>query len=128
MYIKRNRTCSTCTFPQWGRTANNWDISTGPLARPFARSLAPLSHSLPSSWESELLMSQNDLILPHSASSQTRKSGNHSTAKSSRAHFYQIEMSILRHFRNTFHRRPTQIRVWKELIPSNFCPPTDIFF
>ena len=29
---------------QWGRTAKNRDVSTGPLARPFARLLAPLSH------------------------------------------------------------------------------------
>ena len=29
-----------------GRTAKNWDISTGPLARPFAHSLAPLTRLL----------------------------------------------------------------------------------
>ena len=47
--------------------------STGPLAGPFARWLAPLirslAHSLrslPRSWESEFLMSQNDLVLSHS--------------------------------------------------------------
>ena len=34
------------TSAQWGRTAKNWDVNTGPLARPFARSLAPLTHSL----------------------------------------------------------------------------------
>ena len=74
------------TVAQWGRTARNWDVSTGPLARPFARSFAPLarllapdcSHrsrpllrslrSLPGSRESEFLMSLNDLILPNSAS------------------------------------------------------------
>ena len=28
------------------RTANNRDVSTGPFARPLARSLAPLTHSL----------------------------------------------------------------------------------
>ena len=72
----------------WGRTARNWDVSIGPLARPFARFsqtahsfacsallallarsaalIRLLAASLPSSWESELLMSQNDLILPHS--------------------------------------------------------------
>ena len=33
---------------QWGRTAKNWDVSTGPIARPFARSPAPLTHSLAS--------------------------------------------------------------------------------
>ena len=59
-----------------GRTVKNWDVSTGPLACPFARSLAtltcslaprsllrsrsatfthPLARSLPRSWESELL-------------------------------------------------------------------------
>ena len=74
--------------PLWSGTNKNRDVSTGPLARPFARtahsfacsgllaSLAPsatLTHllarslrSLPRSWESELLMSQNDLILSHS--------------------------------------------------------------
>ena len=31
---------------QWVRTAKNWDVSNGPLARPFALSLAPLTHSL----------------------------------------------------------------------------------
>ena len=30
----------------WSITAKNTDCSTGPLARPFARSLAPLTHSL----------------------------------------------------------------------------------
>ena len=30
----------------WFRTAMNPDLSTGPLARPFDRSLAPLTHSL----------------------------------------------------------------------------------
>ena len=32
----------------WSITANNTDCSTGPLARPFARSLAPLTRSLAS--------------------------------------------------------------------------------
>ena len=31
---------------QWGRTVKNWDVSTGPLARPFARLVAPLTRSL----------------------------------------------------------------------------------
>ena len=31
---------------QWSGTAKNQDVSTGPLARPFARSLAPLTRSL----------------------------------------------------------------------------------
>ena len=30
----------------WARTVKNTDCSTGPLARPFARSLAPLIRSL----------------------------------------------------------------------------------
>ena len=30
-------------YAQWGRTAKNWDVNTGPLAFPFARSLAPLT-------------------------------------------------------------------------------------
>ena len=33
-------------MPLWSRTAKNPDESTGPLARPFARSLAPLTRSL----------------------------------------------------------------------------------
>ena len=31
---------------QWARTTENPDVSTEPLARPFARALAPLTHSL----------------------------------------------------------------------------------
>ena len=31
----------------WARTTKNLDVSTGPLARPFACSLAPLNRSLP---------------------------------------------------------------------------------
>ena len=69
---------------------NNLDVTTGALACPNTRLLAPLAHSLalhcslcshaalhlffhslahslPSSWESELLMSPNDLVLSHSA-------------------------------------------------------------
>ena len=34
------------TVALWFRSAKNQDVSTGPLARPFARSLAPLAHSL----------------------------------------------------------------------------------
>ena len=30
----------------WSRSTKNQDVSTGPLARPFARSLAPLTRSL----------------------------------------------------------------------------------
>ena len=58
----------------WSGTDKNRDVSTGPLTRPFARSLAPLTRSLtrslrslPRSWESEFLMSRNDLVLSHSA-------------------------------------------------------------
>ena len=32
--------------PQWVRSAKNREVSTGPLARPFACSLAPLTRSL----------------------------------------------------------------------------------
>ena len=72
--------------PMWSRTVKNTDCSTGPLARPFARSLrllfrslAPdcslcscpplrsLVRSLPRSWVSEFVMSQNDRVLSHSA-------------------------------------------------------------
>ena len=49
----------------WSGTNKNRDVSTGPLARPFARSLRSL-RSLPRSWESEFLMSQTDLVLSHS--------------------------------------------------------------
>ena len=58
----------------WSGTNKNRDVSAGPLARRFARWLAPLTcslahslRSLPRSWESEFLMSQNDLVLSHSA-------------------------------------------------------------
>ena len=30
----------------WARSTKNPDLSTGPLTRPFTRSLAPLTHSL----------------------------------------------------------------------------------
>ena len=43
----------------WSGTNKNRDVSTGPLARLFALT----THS----WESEFLMSQNDLVLSHSA-------------------------------------------------------------
>ena len=48
------------TIALWSGTNKNRDVSTGPLARPFARSLAPLTRSLacslrslPRSWDSE---------------------------------------------------------------------------
>ena len=55
------------TLALWSIIEKNTDCSTGPLARPFARSLARSLCSLPRSWESEFLMSQNDLVLSHSA-------------------------------------------------------------
>ena len=66
-----------CAIALWSETNKNQNVSTGPLARPFARSLAPLTGSLaldcslrsrpplrsfPRSWESEFSMSQNDLV------------------------------------------------------------------
>ena len=77
----------------WSGTNKNRDVSTGPLACPFIRPFAPLARllvpdcslrtrpplrslirslalSLPRSWESELLMSQNDLVLSHSATTR----------------------------------------------------------
>ena len=43
-------TCRLLMFyvspPQWSRITKNPDVSTEPLACPFARSLAPLTHSL----------------------------------------------------------------------------------
>ena len=57
----------------WSGTNKNGDVSTGPLAHPFARSLAPLTRSLARSlrslscsWESEFLRSQDDLVVSHS--------------------------------------------------------------
>ena len=54
----------------WSGTNKKRDVSTGPLARPFAHSLAPLTRS----WEDEFLMSQNDLVLSHSATAETTDS------------------------------------------------------
>ena len=65
----------------WSGAYKNRDVSTGPLARPLAPLTRLLAHdcslclrpplrslcSLPRSWESEFLMSQNDLVLSHSA-------------------------------------------------------------
>ena len=65
------------TIPLWSGINKNQDVSTGPIACLFARSLAPLTRSLARllcsllrSWESEFLMSQNDLALSQSASFQ----------------------------------------------------------
>ena len=37
---------NSASCPLWSGTNKNRDVSTGPLARPFARSLAPLTRSL----------------------------------------------------------------------------------
>ena len=57
----------------WAGITKNTDWSTGTFAYPFAHSLAPLTRSLACSlrsllrsWDSEFLMSQNDLVLSHS--------------------------------------------------------------
>ena len=42
----RRLTGSSLRGPPWSKTAKNTDCSTGPLARPFARSLAPLTRLL----------------------------------------------------------------------------------
>ena len=68
-YVQRSQNSSLTSdqaAPLWSGTNKNRDVSTGPLARPFAR-------SLPRSWESELLMAQNDLVLSHSASVRRRQ-------------------------------------------------------
>ena len=70
------------TFPLWSITAKNTDCSTGPLARSFACSLARSLHSLPRSWESEFLMSQNDLVLFHSAWLEEEKEEEEETEES----------------------------------------------
>ena len=43
---KTRGTSSPSPYPLWSRTAKNTDCSTGPLARPLAHSLAPLTHLL----------------------------------------------------------------------------------
>ena len=88
---KRRCTQKKChsTDALWSGTSKNRDVSTGPLAHPFARSLALLTHSLaphcslcwcatlcsfvhfpahslPSSWESDSMF-HNALVLSHSA-------------------------------------------------------------
>ena len=57
----------------WARTTKNLNCRTGPFARPFARSLAPLirslahfAHSLARGKVNDW-MSQNDLVLSYSA-------------------------------------------------------------
>ena len=52
------------TVALWSGTNKNKDVRTGPLTHPFART----AHS----WERELLMSQNDLVLFHSGLPMTR--------------------------------------------------------
>ena len=109
----------------WSITAKNTDCSTGPLARPFARSLAPLTGLLAPdcslrsrpplrslvrslahfartahSWESEFLMSQNDLVLSHSG--MTRSLGSIGDGKVSYCdnfffHRFQIRQANIRY-------------------------------
>ena len=55
---------------QWFRISWNRDVSTGPLACPLARSLAPLTHSLPSSWDSGIFLSGFSSVLNHCAEGQ----------------------------------------------------------
>ena len=96
--MKINSRVPIMAWSLWSGTNKNRDVSTGPLARPFARSLAPLTHSLapdyslrsrpplrslirslrslcslPRSWESEFLMSQNDLVLSHGAATSRKE-------------------------------------------------------
>ena len=49
---------------QWSGSTKNQDVSTGPLARPFARSLAPLTRG-----KVYNLMFQFHLVLNHSGTS-----------------------------------------------------------
>ena len=46
---RSNPVLQHCPLPlaQWGRTAKNRDVSTGPLTRPFVSLLALLTHLLP---------------------------------------------------------------------------------
>ena len=83
------------THALWSGTNKNHGVSTGPLACPFALSLTPLTRSLaldcslclltplrsrrslPRSWESELFMPQNDLVLSHSGTVGQIRPANH---------------------------------------------------
>ena len=60
------------TFPAHDETATQWfsfakhlDIRTGPIARPFARSLACLLTLYQTRWQTSSLMSQNKSALNH---------------------------------------------------------------
>jgi len=57
------------TTAQWSGTIKNQDVRTGPLARPFACSLAPLTHFAHSLARGKVsnLTSQFHLVLNHSA-------------------------------------------------------------
>ena len=44
LYQPFKRPISIKQAAQWFRTAKKWDVSTGPLARPFPHLLAPLTH------------------------------------------------------------------------------------
>ena len=91
LFIRWGKILSRFSNPLRAKITKNIDWSTGPLAGPFSRtahsfacfallaslaslrstaitrSLARSLRSLPRTWESELLMSQNDLVLSHSA-------------------------------------------------------------
>ena len=57
---------SALHYAQWDRTAKIWDESTGPLARPFTRSLAPLTSLNPSlvgKWIIDVPKWPHDLML-----------------------------------------------------------------
>ena len=98
IYRPRGLVVNQATTSLWYGSTKNRVVSTGPLASPFACLLAPLTRSLtrslcslPRSWESKFLMSQNDLVLSHSAtcsrfdSSSTRCSRLASVSTSSAA-------------------------------------------
>ena len=93
-------------MPLWPRTIKNLDVNTVPLARPFNHSLAPLTHSLalhcslgshatlclfvrlltyslPSSWENEWLMPQNQAFL-----NQSGMGGNWNIMRESQVRIY----------------------------------------
>ena len=68
--------------PQWSGTTKNQDVSTGPLARPFARSLAPLTRLLAPDCSLRSRPPLRSLIrsLAHFAHSQARGKVNDKTA------------------------------------------------
>ena len=56
----------------------NRDVSKGQLARPLARSLAPLIRSLPSSWDSGIFLSDFQSVLDHCEGEEFLSTGPHS--------------------------------------------------